>query len=66
MAARSRSERWLSCLRLYMATSPASVSVTRNSNGCFSATAQVSSMMMCVLKAVRESMKMRMKMGSMQ
>ena len=66
MAALSKSERWFNCLRLYMATSPERDSVTRNSKGCFNATAQVSNMMTCVMNAVRESMKMRMNMGRMQ
>ena len=48
-----------------MATSPATSSTTVNSKGCCSMLAQMSTMVVCVMKAVRESMKMRMKMGTM-
>ena len=48
-----------------MATSPATSSTAMNSNGCWSMAAQISTMMVCAMKAVLESMKTRMKMGTM-
>ena len=57
-------ERLDSSLRAKMATRPATVSTATNSKGRTRALAQISMMMTCVIKAVRESINTRMKMGT--
>ena len=57
-------ERWESSRRELMATMPATVSTTTNSNGSCSMMAQMSIIVKCVIKAVLESIKMRMNMGT--
>ena len=66
MAVLNSCERCDSSRREVMATSPATISTTVNSNGCWSMLAQISTIVIWVMKAVRESMKMRIKMGSTQ
>ena len=58
-------ERWLSSRSELMATRPAIDSTAMNSKGCCSMTAHISTIVKWVMKAVRESINTRMKIGTM-
>ena len=64
MAVLNSCERCVNSRSELMATSPATLSTTMNSKVCCSMMAQMNIMVICVMKAVRESMNTRMKMGT--